>query len=211
VCHLVRDDVVRQTREDRLPRQVIAGVLLVRLKVAEQERHLCRVVEGVCAAEGVRKDAQANAVVLGLLPPAPAEAQLAAQRVIEVFEHLHRHGVDHLLMKARVGLGRLDAVLHQQRALVEVDGVVEAVARAVVINHLYARALRPGFQRLVDDLDLNLIVGGAPEKLVGRAPRHGVKGEDAQRPTFGLLVNVMCFSHGAPAWVGQTHQLKNPT
>jgi len=66
----VRDDVVRQTGEDHLPRQVFAGRVLARAKVAEQDGAQLRVIEGVAAAKGVRHEAQ----------PAPACLVFAGAR-----------------------------------------------------------------------------------------------------------------------------------
>ena len=57
VRHLVRDDVVRQAREDERPRGVV-GVLRRDREIAEQQRLLLRAVVGVAVAERVRVDAQ---------------------------------------------------------------------------------------------------------------------------------------------------------
>jgi len=61
VRHLVCDDVVREAGEDRLAREVRAGVFVVGAKVAEEDGEEVGVVVGVRAAERVRQEAEARA------------------------------------------------------------------------------------------------------------------------------------------------------
>lgn len=77
-------------------------------------------------------------------------------------------------MKAGVGLGRLEAALHQDRRVIEIDRGVIATLRAVVVDDPDSGAGWTREQGLV----LNVNLEGAQRT----AAPHRVKGKDLQRP-----------------------------
>jgi hypothetical protein len=92
----VRDDVVRQTREDRLRWKIGAGILAIGWKVSEQDGEAARIIKGIGAVKSMRKQFQRLAA---------SEVEAAAESHIEILQDFHRHRVHHLLMKARIGFG----------------------------------------------------------------------------------------------------------
>ena len=84
----------------------------------------------------------------------------APEGPLEVADRGHRHRVDHLLVELRVALGRREAVLGQEERVVQVDRLVELLARRVVVDDLEVFADGTGLQRLpVDSVDDRIDVG----------------------------------------------------
>ena len=69
--------------------------------------------------KGVRKKAE--------LAPTVFHGQGPAESVVEVFQRLGGDGVNHLLVKSRIGLTGIEAVLDENRPLVQFDGPVKAI------------------------------------------------------------------------------------
>ena len=180
---LVRHHVVRQAGEDHAARQVVPGSSAVPV-VAEEQRHLGRAVVGVGVAQRVRVDAQPlhevrvvlGAHVLGRRAGSPQRA--AAQGALEVADGERGHGINHLLVELGRALGGREAVLGQEHQLVQVDGLVEALARRVDVDHLEVLAHRAGFELLPGDGE------GQPAdrrglQALGEAGVHGVAAQPA--------------------------------
>ncbi|MCY1419938.1 hypothetical protein D9M71_355420 [compost metagenome] len=80
------------------------------------------------------------------------------QRALEDLDGLHRHGEHHLLVEARIALGRRQAVLRQDMGMVEVQRLVELPAGGVDVDDFQVFVGRPGSHRrlparLPGDLD----------------------------------------------------------
>ena len=177
VRHLVGDNVVRQAGEHRLPWQIGPDILGLGAEVTEQDRIQPRLVEGVRAVEGMRK--QAQALIAGpALAAARAQAQPAPQRAVKVLQRAHGHGIDHLLVETRIGLGRIEPALQQDCRVVEVHRGVEAARVPVVVDDFQPRPHRAGLQRLVVDINARPVAKGAALLRIG--------GEDLQRSARGL-------------------------
>lgn len=130
----VGDDVVGQRGEHPAARQVHPRIAQRGLEVAEQQRLLARAVIGIGLAQRMRIDAQlGHRPVLVAIPDRRPE-DLPPQRPLEQLDGLHRHGEDHLLMEARIALGRREAVLRQQVRVVEVHRLVELVAGGIDVD-----------------------------------------------------------------------------
>ena len=148
VCHLVRDDVVAEAGED--VERCRAGSFRPhrRGEVAEQERLLRRAVVRVRLSQRVRIDAQPRHVLLGELPvdlvAMRRPEREPSERPFEVPDRPHRDGVDHLLVELRVALRRRQAVLRDDRRVVQVDRLVEGAAGGIVVDHLDVLAHRAG-------------------------------------------------------------------
>ena len=147
VGRLVRDHVERQASEDRPARQRVPPGLLSRGEVAEQDRVAVGVVVGIRLAEGVGIDPQpaherglgrrrGDHLTVGVALQVRLPQRHSAQRLFEGVNRGHRHGVGHLLVELRIRLRRGQAVLRGQAQVVQVDRMVEAPARRVVVDDL---------------------------------------------------------------------------
>ncbi len=152
VRRLVRDDVVREAGEDDAAGEVLALVVRQRRKVAEEQRDFLRRVVGIRLAQGVGINPQPPHEALFfpqrrvfLAPPRLAlrPEDRPPERALEVTDRGHRHGIDHLLMKPRIALGRRQPVLREHLRIVEVYRRVKARARRIDIDHLHELADRP--------------------------------------------------------------------
>ena len=169
--HFVSDDVVRETREDRLPRQVRPRIVFIGRKVAEQDRIQLVIEVGVTRLERVWKEAQ---TVAAEKPKPPAE------RAIEVLEDLRCDGIDHLLMELRVVLERLETLRHRDLPIVEVHRAKVALGGGVVIDDLETIVAERALLRndvLVGNLDRDPVVAGARD--------HRIEREDSERAALG--------------------------
>ena len=158
---LVRDDVVRETREDDRPRCVVL-VLRGDWEVAEKERLLGGRVVGIAVTKRVRVDAQPShelPVVLAFRPPhAPISPErLAAKGTLKVLDRGHRDRVDHLLVKLGIRLGRRMPVSRKKVRIVEVDRIVEDAARRVDVDDLDVFPDRAGLELFPGDCDRDLV------------------------------------------------------
>jgi hypothetical protein len=124
------------------------------------------------------------------------EPERAAQRALEVLDHLHDDRVDHLLVEPRIRFGWVQAPLDQDRRLIEVDRRVIDVATGVVVHDPYETSVRTDVELLVDDVDHGEVADGATEAGVEGEdlewpPRRGLDAGDAPfggvGPVFGLL------------------------
>ena len=57
--------------------------------------------------------------------PAGSPQGRPAQRPFEVVDHIHPHGVAHLLVEPRIALVGSDPIGRQQAMLVQIDGIVD--------------------------------------------------------------------------------------
>jgi hypothetical protein len=64
--------------------------------------------------------------------------------MLEVADGAHRHRVGHLLVELRISFRGGKAVLRDELHRIQVDRVVPAPARRVVVDHLQVLAARPG-------------------------------------------------------------------
>ena len=185
VRHLVSHDVVRETREDELPREVRAGIVLIGREIAKEYRVQLIVEIGVARLEGVRNEPKAI--------PA-AESQPATQRAVEILEHLRRYRVHHLLVKLGVVLQRLQPLRHGDLFIVQVHGAKVAPRRGVVVHDLQPIVVEetlPALDHAVGHLDGDPMVAGSREHRVegkyakGTALRPGIEwrlSHDRPRP-----------------------------
>ena len=112
------------------------------------------------------------------LHPVPPQGD-AAERALEILDGLHRHCIDHLLVKLRQRLRRREARLGQDVRVIEVDRRIKAIARRIVVDHFDIFADRAGLDFLPGDQKCRLVdVDGVHAHGEGR-----VVGEDAQRAT----------------------------
>ena len=72
-----------------------------------------------------------------------------AERALEALKRFRGHGIDHLLMKARIRLGGIDAALDQDFRIVQIDRFIIDLVAAVVIDHGKLLADRSGCELLV--------------------------------------------------------------
>ena len=184
---LVRHDVVRQGREHQRARR-IEGVLGRDREVAKQQCLLRRAVVGVSVAQRVRVDPQPAHELIDVIAGAFHDLTIgpqrdAAQRALEVANGGHRHGVDHLLVKLRIGFRRGEAVLGQQIAVVEIHGTIEEAARRIAVDDFDVFTDGAGLQILPRHFDGDFVDGG------GLEPRHQarIERENAQPPRRGAL------------------------
>lgn len=80
---------------------------------------------------------------------------------LEVLDSLTCHRIDHLLVKAWIRFGRAKSGRDQETWIVKIDGFVEDLVLAVVIDHRDALADGAGAKRFVLHVQRHLI----PEKL----------------------------------------------
>jgi hypothetical protein len=148
---LVNHDVVREAGEDRLAGDVAPRIFVVRAEIAEEDSVRVGAVKGVRRAEGMGKEVERRDVAgapasgaTGLaLHPAPVD--VPPQRGLEVLDGLGGHRIDHLLVKARIRLGRWQAAAHEDARVVEIDWLVVRPGRPVVIDDrdVVRRGVRP--------------------------------------------------------------------
>ena len=168
-----------------------------RREVAEQQRLLRRAVVGVRLAQRVRIDAQPRHVLLRRTCRRTCVAMRRperepAERALEVADRPHRDGVDHLLVELRVALRRRQAVLRDDRRVVEVDRLVEAAARRIVVDHLDVLADGAGLRGCPSlcrraPTGLASVTSLMPGRLQLDADAR-VEGEDSQPPLIGRRV-----------------------
>src|SRR6266576_1882908 len=108
---LVGDDVVRETREHDLARQVGAGIVLGGLEVTEQERVEPRVVISVGLLHGVGKYPEQPVVWGGGRSKVRPPPDLSTQRRLDSANRVHDDGINHLLVELRIGLRWRQAIL----------------------------------------------------------------------------------------------------
>jgi hypothetical protein len=110
VCRLMGHDVVGRRRENDSSGQRGSRIRVGSGEIAEQEGLTLRAVIRILGAQGVRIDSKPLHVFVmpfaihRLLAWGPQRD--AAERVLEMFDRLHRHCIRHLLMKLRTGFRR---------------------------------------------------------------------------------------------------------
>jgi len=130
--------------------------------------------------EDQAEDVLAPPALLGVERPlGAAPGDPASERALELVDGVARHRVHHLLVEARVGLGRRDTAVDQDVRVVEIDRPVVLVARGVVVDDgdAVVRALalrRAGHEVAVAHVELHLV---AEQPAAAR-----VESEDAERP-----------------------------
>ena len=188
---LVGDDVLRKAGEDHAARQLFAGVVVVGVEVAEQQRDFLGRVVGIGLAQGVRIDAQLRDVhrivfrVLLRVADRPPQG-LASERVLEVVDGEPRDGIDHLLMELRRAFAGGQSVLRQQLGIVEVHRFVETAAAGIDVDDVEVLAARPGLQALPGDLDRDFADGRS--LVVGSQAGINRKGAQAAKRRLGWRI-----------------------
>jgi hypothetical protein len=175
MCGLVRDDVVRETREDNRPGSIVL-VLRGDWEVAEEKRFPGGRVVGVAVTKRVRVDAQPShelVVVLTLSyshPPIRPE-RLAAEGTLKMLDRGHRDRVDHLLVKLGIRLRWGKPVSREKVWVVKLDRVVKDAARWVDVDDLDVFPDRAWGEVFPGDGDGNLV------ERRGRNPRRQARVE----------------------------------
>jgi hypothetical protein len=166
----------------------VPGVLCVLRrhgKVAEQQRFFRGAVIGVLLPKRVRVDPQAPHELVAVAFPGPHRAigpeRHAAERALEMTNRRHRHGIDHLLVKLRIGLRGGEAVLGEQVRMIEIDRMIEDAAGRIVVDHFDVFAHRTRLEILPRNLGHDFVETGGVE-LRGQAR---IESEDAQPPAGG--------------------------
>ena len=147
-------------------------------EVAEQDAVRARTVESVLSDERVRKDVERVDVVeigvLVALPLGAAPMDAAPEGRLEMLDRLGDDRVDHLLMKARIGLGGIETAADQDARIVEIDRLVVGLVRAVVVDDGDGVARdqiahhRTGIELLVADVHRHLIAEELPGARIER-------------------------------------------
>ena len=158
VGRLVDDDVVGEAGEDGLAGKIRPDVPSFSGEVAEQERPKTWVIEGVRILEGVRKDPQLLAERIGLRSGGSPPVNPTTQSELEAPDRLADHRVHHLLVKARIGLARVESSSNENLRTVEVDRSVVLVVARVEIDDRDVVADGARLQPLIRDLKRHVVV-----------------------------------------------------
>ncbi|ESX41124.1 hypothetical protein X762_30295 [Mesorhizobium sp. LSHC426A00] len=74
---------------------------------------------------------------------------LASKRDLEAFQRLRGNGIDHLLVKPRVGFSRVKSAPQEDRAIVEIDRRIVGLGMTIIVYYRQARSDGSGQQRLI--------------------------------------------------------------
>jgi hypothetical protein len=146
MCQLVRDHIVRQTREYEATRERTVGRKRPRrFDIPETQDPLHLVVIGVSLAESMRLQIEQMRVAFTLETP----ADLASQRALEHRIDIAAYRVHHLLVEARIRRSGVLAAFDQEGRVIEIYPPVLEVQLAIFVVHREPRADRPRLQALV--------------------------------------------------------------
>src|ERR1700674_5024934 len=113
-----------------------------------------------------------------VLPSPPRETPIdgPAKGVFEAPNSLACHRIDHLLMKLRVRLARVEATSEQNPWIVKINRSVIALITSVIVDYGKVLADRSWPQGLVSDVEFHVI----PKSVSS----SGIKGKHLQRPVI---------------------------
>ncbi len=198
-------------REHQRARSVLERIGGAGVEVAEQQRLLVGAVVGVGFPQRVRVDAQALDILVALAARtcgvvARRPQGHPAERRLEEFDGPRRRGVDHLLVEARIGLARLQAVLGQDVAVVQVHGRIAGLAGGIDVDDLQVFADRTRQERFpahVGDrfIQLQRVERGRERRVVGvdsqLAAQRRLQG---RRERVGPLLALLQLGYAGQGW-----------
>src|SRR4029079_2645600 len=122
MCGFVRNDVVREAGVNSAAGHVISGIVGRRLEVAKVQPNGFGRVEGICLLKSVRLDRQLAdklAIVEWFVSNhLRAPKHRPAQSALKMFDSLHCHCVNHLLMKCGITFRWRTSILREQLRIV---------------------------------------------------------------------------------------------
>ncbi len=163
---LMRHDVVREARVDGLPGKVVAGHGRVRGELTEHQGERLGVEPRVLVRHRVGHQLEA---------PSRAPHERTAEAALGDLEHLHRHGVEHLLVELRVALRGRETLVEQHVGRVEVDGREDGALGRVEVDHLDEPADRTGLERLVQQAQDDRLAKAIDHRVVGEDPKRAAR------------------------------------
>jgi hypothetical protein len=153
------DDVVGETGENQLTRQIWADVKIRSLKVTKKKGTPMRIVKSVGFLHGVREDREqavqrVTSYARGIRPP----MNLPTKSPFKSADGVADDRVDHLLVKSGIGFGRRQTVLSKDGAGIQIHAFVVATVRAVVVDNSYFASNRPLFEFFKGNKDSKIIL-----------------------------------------------------
>src|SRR5262249_2288981 len=120
----VRNDVMRKTSEDSLAGKITAGIRVRGRKVAKDNSTQVAIVVGVRFLHRMGQNAQLATERIIFARTAKSPTNLSTERNLETTNRLARHRINHLLMKTRIGLARLQPCSQENRLFIEINRLV---------------------------------------------------------------------------------------